>query len=1164
MPEVKPRRLLWLPKPGPQPAEETDEAPFGDDVEADYGYGGEELEEAMNEIERQGDANLRGEPIEERVRSRFAVRRRARSSDEAPAGSVRDVYPSTAPGMPRPGADLLRIAEAMQGDAHIVGKGKNAKLESTDGVLETIYEELLYSAGNIRIPLTVRGNQQKDLVVVGGHLWNDDATPGPTRADVMVIGKMLGEDEKNFGRNLIGPTGELLKECCEELQIPDTHRWYVTNLLKTEHPQADTGNTTLKATWINEFMPLLHQELRLVRPQYILCLGADATKALLGKKATIKGMTGRVIEYTYPISRGDDRRDMSHTALVMCCTHPAAVLHDPDQRDSFESGMARFGQLVSGLRPDREEEDLDHREIDTLQQLIDLYHETQRDCTENLLAIDAEWHGDHPQNSNAYLRTIQISWKHKAAVCIHIRHAGGRWRFRGKQKEIVYWLKKICRGRRIAGHFFSADLEWLIPFGLDLRPHFDVADTWEQTRRNALSYRSGGFDTALAMHAFEETAEFGLKPASLRFTSAPPYDTALIKWRDSYCSERKLKKEEMEGYGECPDSVLVPYANYDADITRRLAILFPQRLSVDRFGNDCWEAFWINMRAQPAALEITMTGICVDRERADRMTETYMAAKQSLETKIRDWARWPDMNLQSVFHVREFLFGEMLNGKDRNPEDPPIRLRPTGARSLKLEPTMSTDKRPMAWSEVIRRGLMDQKMASTNKTSLAILAQENQEVLRWHPKLQREIKYDFSEQVTWLRDFRFVSQVLKSVLRVPVINEETQDFVKMGDYYVYPGGMMAVIAADGRIHTSVYQTKETARWSTARPATQNFAKRREPDYKRILGDMYRWPLRTILRAPEGSLLLEADFIGAELYGMALMSGDEQMIEHARRNLLPEYDPDFYDIHSNIAVLAFQLNCPPTKGGLKSIGKSELRIVAKAVVFGVAYGRGAKAIALAVKEEKVYISVEEAQAVIDAIFELYPGLVPFFANCRERSQRERWLCGPFGRYRRFPQTKDRLVAGDFEREAMNFPIQGLVADAMNIAIAQLYRFRSERPDICYKIALQIHDAVLLEVPYSHVVPVIDEVLPECMTNRVPIWPTALDGTPDGRGPYHLGIDITPFVSWGQQMMPSDCLARELPPRIARWREEEDGYTHPDLLNKIWRGDATGGKIYDLAT
>lgn len=1220
--EVKRRRVLRKKVVSRQPEVQPDE----EVEEIDLGYNDPELDALLDEVEREKDLG-HSEAIED-VAKRI-VRRDGRGVEAAAKDPGHDYYPLNAPGMPLPGADLLDLAYHLEGEVKIEGKGKDQRLVESDSILDELMRSLLYSAGDVHLPITIKGTQRKRLSVVTGHQWGPQyEVTGPRRARVMVIGKCLGEEEKIHARQFIGPTGILLRETCEALGIGGVDEWYMTNLLKTEHPLAATGGSTLRKPWVKEWLPILHQELRIVQPDYILCLGADAADALLTtsnhphgvralnndgkeafpnkKKATIKGMEGRVVELSYPISRkeGPEGQIKRHKALVMAITHPAAVLRAPEQTDVFENGLARFGQLVTGNRPDMEEKGLDHREIESLDELISLYHEIQADCEDNLLAVDGEWHGEHPENEGAYLRTIQISWRHKAAVCIHVRFAGGKWRFKGGKKALVHWLNKIFANRRIAGQFFSSDLEWLLHLGLKIP--FGVADTWQKCMIQAIRKKNprGGFDTGLAAHALNETGELGLTSLTLRFTSAPRYDVDLVRWRDDFCNKNKLKKEDLEGYGECPDEILVPYACYDADVTRRIAIKFQKLLTKDAYGNNCWEAFWISMRAQPAALEINCTGVEIDRQRLDDLTGAYMVSRDELSSKIRRWANWPKFNLNSVFQVREFLFGEALNGKERpNPEDPPIRLRPrpggkcgfckegqitedgkprkctnckgtgtdkAGARSLYLQPIMTTDKRPMRWEEVIERNLESEKTPSTNKSSLAILAQENQRVNRWSNKHNQYIDYDLSTQVTWLRDYRFISQVLKSVLRSPEMDEEDEDFLQDDDgFYVYPGGLPAAICSDGRVRTHIYQTKETGRWSSARPPLQNLSKKRESDYKRILGDNYLYPIRTVIRAPAGCMLVEADYTGAELYGMAIMSGDAKMIADYQSGA---------DIHSQIAVLAFNLPCKPSKSGLRSIpnprnptdpdGCEFLRIVAKSVIFGIAYGRGAKAIALAAKEEGINITVEEAQKVIDTIFLMYPRLVPFFQECRDRCVNPRWLCGCFGRFRRFQTARDWATIGDFERQAMNFPIQGMIADAVSRAVDHLYHYREEHPEVDYKIALQIHDAVLLQVPFEHVENVMTNVLPECMVERVPIYPCRLDGMPNGTGPYKLSVDREPYLWWGEQLMPNQHLACGVPVHLSGWKEVDGGWIHKNFVTKdgdgnsffkLWSGDAQGGEF-----
>jgi len=1122
--------------------------------------------------------NVIGEADKKPKKKAVLAKRRdqpAPTRSRQPAGNL---FPLNAPGMPLPGPDLLEYAAALGGTHEIVGKSRSARLTQAGQTLPALFRKILYSFGDIAVPFKHKGKRH-DLSVVSGHVWGDPfgECRGPRQADVMVIAKMLGDEENNQGRNMIGNSGQLFLETCRELGLPRISRWYVTNLMKTLHPEADSGGTRLTAAMIKEWLPFLHQEIRIVQPKYILCLGADASAGLLEYeggfkrkdkfRASISNMQGRIVEWEYPISRKDEGKIQYKQALVMSITHPAAVLHAPEQEDVYVNGVARFGQMIKGMRWDKEEEGLDHRTITSLVELKELYHEIRADCEDNLLGIDAEWHGDHPQNKGSYLRTIQISWKHKAAVCIRLRAPGGAWAFAGcGRKTVAKWVKRICKGRRLAGHFFSADLEWLIDFGIDLREEFMVPDTWTEYMKRWRRKKGCGFDTGLAAHGIAETDDFSLTSLTLRHTTAPRYDVALVKWVADYCNEHKLKKEELEGYGECPDDVLIPYGIYDADVTRRIAVKFARRLFKDRFNNNCWEAFWMSMRAQPAALEMNMSGVQIDRERLDRLTETYMSAKAKLENTVRTWARWPDMNLNSVFHIREFLYGERYNGHEHPEGTPPIRKRPADGRSLKLNPILTTDKRPMRWSEVVQKGLEDQKTPSTDKMCLAILAQDNQAVRKWHPTKLDYRTYDFSKQVTWVRDYRFISQVLKSMLRTPKIEklpDKTEAFLKKDDYYVYPGGLPAAVCDDSRVRTHFYQTKETGRWASARPPLQNLTKRREVDYKRILGPDYKWALRTIITARPGHLLLEADITGAELAGMAIMSGDKRMIEHAQRNVLAEDDPNYYDIHSHVAVLAFRLDCEPTKGGLELIGMKHMRLVAKSVIFGIAYGRGAKAIALAAKEEGVNITVEEAQRVIDTIFRMYPRLVPFFEACRARSRDPRWICGCLGRFRRFPVAREWVVQGDFERQAMNFPMQNMVADVMSRVVDHLYHYREEYPDVTYRMVAQIHDAVLLEVPYAHVSRVIDEVIPECMVNRVPIYPCTLDGMPTGKGPYYFGADIDPYHRWGQDMAPDECMKIGLDPKYAHWTQTANGYLHPEKKDKIWVGDIHGGELVSLA-
>jgi uracil-DNA glycosylase family 4 len=916
----------------------------------------------------------------------------------------------------------------------------------------------------------------------------------------MVIGKMPGREEVAQRRTLVGATGQYLAELLERI-LPDQsfRAWYVTNILKHTNPDA-AGEKAVPPMFIANCRHLLFQELAIVRPKFILCLGADAAKALFGTSATITRLEGQVLDYQLPGRLG--------VAKAMVVIHPAQVLREPHREIQLETNLYRFGRLVQGADVFESEEGRDYRVIDTEEELRDWIAEVRLSLAESsdpILAVDAEWHGEHPQNHGSYLRTIQVAWDEGKAACIRLRQAGGAEIRPGwEAKSLRLLSRKLFPGVRVCGHFFNADLEMLVANGLDLRANFLVptraseqgVTPWDRTRTE------GGFDTALASHAIDETGRLKLELLALRYTNMRRWDGEVRAWVASYCSEQDIKADDLEGYGMCPDRTLIPYSLCDADATLRLYRKFQPLLDRDHRGLSCRKAFWHAMIASPGAYEINTTGLLVDRERLDRQHDRFASKLDELLGRLRAWAEWPEFNLNSVYHVRELMFGPMLTGK-KGEEGEPVSVAPEGARSLHLDPVFDTSKRPVLWEKLVQEGRDQDANPSTGKTALSILYYETQD--------------DEARKILGLlRDCKFINQTLKFTLRPPAKTKEGEPIRDDRGQYIYTSGFGSYICDDDRIRTHMLQTAETGRWKAARPPMQNWSKTREEDYKRILADNYSSTVRSVFRASPGTVLVEFDFKGAELFVTAVMAGDETMIDHVYRNKLDEADPNYTDIHSSIAVKAFKLDCPPTKSGLKSVGKAHLRNAAKATIFGTLYGRQAKAIAIGCREQGVTISSREAQQLLDAIFSTYPGLHGFFAACQDRAIKERWLSSCMGRLRRFAQTSDYGLIGDFQRQAMNFPIQGAVADVVNTAVSRLRRYRLSRQEDLFRIVLQIHDAIMLEVPYAHVPEVVTKVVPVC-AEQVPVYQCTLDGfRVAGAKPHYLSSDVEICEYWGEKV------------------------------------------------
>lgn len=852
---------------------------------------------------------------------------------------------------------MLALAKARGAEFALAGKRHVAGLAHYDGVLTGIVRDALYEAGKVTVNIRV-GSRMSPRAVISGHRWGagivrrDGITStlpssGPQRCRVLVVNKMVSEDDAQDLRHCSDMAGQLLVETLRKYDYTGEADWYVTSALKIADP--GEASSSLKAGWISEFDHLFQQELRLVQPDFILCVGSDALKLVLGKKATLEKVRGTVQQLTVDMRKRTTEPPNSRSIQVMACEHPNSILRDDRKRPRFELDVARFVKLLGGDQPDVAEEGLDHRIIRNERELISVIRYAEQHNPSRIVAVDAEWHGQHPQNEGAYLRCVQFSWDHKAAACVALHAPGGEpsfkilvrdksgkpalkngkpiWTTAGGMKRAFQLLSKYFVNKRVVGHFLNADLEWLVHYGLDLREQFAAPTDWAKCRTE------GGWDTAFMAHAVEETGIFNLTDQSLRHTSAPRYDVALDAWKAEYCRQHELKPSQLEGYGECPEKVLYPYAIYDADVTRRIALRYVKKLDCDDFGNNCWEAFWINQRAAPAALEISRTGLLINRDRLDRLTTVYMQARDNLARKIKAWARWPDLKLNSAHHIRELLYGERFNEPDEAGRVQ--RQRPRGALSLYAMPAITTGKRPTPWEAVIGTPAEKTSTPSTNKSALGILFREADKMKVWSPSKRRWLTKDCSKYILDIRNYRFVNQTLQSVLAKPVEAEDADDFddpfeVDEDGNFVYEARLPGAICTDNRVRTFISQLKESGRWSSSRPPLMNLGKRREVDFKQILGESYEYPLRSIFEADEGFTLVESDYIGAELFGMAILSGDPTMIDHALRNQLPEEHPDYFDIHSHVARLAFGLECEPTKAGLMSVGKAHLRIVAKSV------------------------------------------------------------------------------------------------------------------------------------------------------------------------------------------------------------------------------------------
>jgi len=983
------------------------------------------------------------------------------------------------PGMPPAGPDMTEWSQSLAGDdADAVAKQ-----------LDAVYKRLLYTPD--WLPVLV-GNQTERAMIVPGHYWGDSLY-GPYRMSqqprVMVIGKHPGVEESRMRQNLVGPSGQLLQETL--LRVGATPKeltnWYVCNLVRWQH--LDPRGGVLPKRWINDCLPFLYAEFALLRPDFVLCLGSDAAKAVCGRHAKVTAMIGRVEEV--PIEIGD----VSHTMRVVAVRHPAAVYRNTELLPEMSAGLGQFVGLVHGTETASRKADVETILVYKESDLVRIVDEIVSRPGLKKIAVDAEWHGRYPGEPESYLRTVQFSDDGKRAFVVVVNEAGGVPAFRPGDYVVRRELLRLLDRDdvQLIGHFFSADLPWLAWFGVNLLHRCTVPTDLADRRSGEYA---GLFDTSLAAHAVNETAEYKLELQGVRYCGAPRWDHELVQWRTEHKKKLAADNEQLMGYGDCPGDILYPYGACDAAYTYRLRDIYAGvngkrgLLDCDQYGHDNWLPFQISMQAFAAFLEMHMTGIKVDRGRVDDLVDLYMHLREKLLAEFRELIHWPTFNPRSSQQSVELLFGDKYATK---------RTRPDGAITFDLMPVKSTGRRGKPWEKVIEDGEEAKYSPSTDKETCGILGAKDPRVLK-------------------LRNIRFIDQILKSALSQPLVVDG--EVVRDADgHYVYDKGIASFICVDGRVRSAFSQHKETGRASSSRPNLQALSKRREGDYERIAGDMYKYKIRSFIIAdnkPEPMVLLESDFKGAELFVAATQARDEQMIEHTLRSFLADDDPNFYDIHSNVAVEAFRLDCQPTKAGLKEIHRIELRVAAKNVIFGGMYGRSAEAIARQCNEEGVPVTTEDAQKLLDTIFSRYNKLNALQEELRSRARNEGWIRNCFGRYRRIVKSPDNKVMGELERQFLNFICQSAVADAISLA---LYNFTTHprREELGYRIVLQIHDAVILEVPVRSLEEVYDEVVEECMTKNVSFRSCDVEGVPHKDSPvYHFGVDKEVMLRWGESI------------------------------------------------
>lgn len=231
----------------------------------------------------------------------------------------------------------------------------------------------------------------------------------------------------------------------------------------------------------------------------------------------------------------------------------------------------------------------------------------------------------------------------------------------------------------------------------------------------------------------------------------------------------------------------------------------------------------------------------------------------------------------------------------------------------------------------------------------------------------------------------------------------------------------------GKIHTHFNQAEAaTGRLSSLNPNLQNIPIRTEEGRK---------IRKAFVTGDEDFIFFSADYSQVELRLMAHLSQDKELINAFNHDI---------DVHTATASKIYHIPLEEVT--------PEMRRRAKTANFGIIYGISAWGLA-----ERLHISRKEGKELIEGYFELYPGVKKYMEESVEKARKKAYVETIMGRrrYLRDINSRNAVVRGMAERNAINAPIQGSAADIIKMAMICINK-RIQEEGLMSRMIIQVHD------------------------------------------------------------------------------------------------------------
>lgn len=688
---------------------------------------------------------------------------------------------------------------------------------------------------------------------------------------------------------------------------------------------------------------------------------------------------------------------------VLGCLHPAYVLRFDHELERFIEAIETARAFVEGTYEEAEGIGEYHTldTLDAVEALLEALAEAPRFYFDTETGSLNWWQEQFPR-----LLCLSFSDEPGFGFTVPLDHADSPWREGGPK---AYERPKLIA---MLAEFFEN------------HGHKGCAQNGKFDRKQLLAALGvevkGAADTMLTHLVLDERrGTHGLKTLSYHYSGMGGYEKELDDW---IADHPECNPKRGGSYANIPGHILFRYAAMDTDVTCRADLgMRSEKQFVDSPKLQALADVFLPALSDALA-DMEYAGAQVDTEVVDLLDRKYLGEMRELQAKIdtlpevkafeeamAEEKEAPDFrfNPRSPKQLQEILFSPDYYG------DTPVHLTKTGLQRLSLRYDQALAKHAAKrkgkkpdFTDVVKTALKDGQYQhfSTDAEVLQVLETRGNSLARL------------------ILEYRAVS-VLHGTFVKPLQTKLDPDGLIHGDFL--PHGT------------------QTGRLASRDPNLQNIPNKGGGLIKRAY----------VSRFGDEGVIGQVDLSQAELRVAACYFGEQTMIDAYVEGV---------DIHTLTAVAISKLTAEEYEE-LDADDKKQWRTRAKRINFGILYGGGPDALVNTLKKDGVFISRDEAEAMIEVYFQARPALKKGMDALEKEVLKTGVLETFTGRRRRVPEVNsvDHKLRSRAVRQSINFPIQSIASDLTLMSLVRINRALRNAGFVSRAI-LTVHDSIIFDM------------------------------------------------------------------------------------------------------